>query len=191
MNRNETPMDEHTLTVVLQEMADELKQAKIFMEDQGKTLSQRDNLLAEREKLLLSLIKFFEEKYKTIQVVAPKPDIKEVEQMLAQGLDRLYAGFEKGPKPINRNWKFVLFPDTHPERYYRILFGRLIPCLISLIAIWFLFSAGEDALISYRVHEYNEKGNTAIKAWHNIYINGGNLRKKEMDNAWAKAEKEE
>lgn len=190
MNHNETPMDGHTLTVVLQEMADELKQAKIFMESQERALSERDKVLAEKDKQLQLLIKLFEEKYKTIQVVAPKPDTREVEQLLAVGLDRLEAAFEKGPKPVNRSLRFVLFPETNTEHYYKIVFGRLVPWGFALIAAWFVFSMGEDALISYRAHEYNLQGNTCIKAWNEIYTRGSNLRRKEMDAALAKAEKE-
>jgi hypothetical protein len=190
MNHNQTPMDGHTLTVVLQEMADELKQAKIFMESQERALSQGDEVLAAKEKQLQLLIKFFEEKYKTIQVVAPKPDTRELEQLLAEGLERLNAAFEKGPKPVNRSLRFVLFPDTHTAHYYKIVFGRLVPWGFALMAVWFIFSMGEDALNSYRAHENNLQGNTCIKAWNDIYTRGSNLRKKEMDAAWAKAEKQ-
>jgi hypothetical protein len=58
-----------------------------------------------------------------------------------------------------------------------------------MIAAWFLFSLAEDALPSYRVHEYNEQGNTCIKAWDEVYARGGKSRKKEMTDALAKAEK--
>jgi hypothetical protein len=122
--------------------------------------------------------------------VAPKPDTREVEQMLAAGLDRLNAAFEKGPKPVTRNWRFILFPETNTDYYYKMVFGRLIPWCFAMIAAWFLFSLAEDALSSYRAHEYNEQGNTCIKAWNEVYKRGGKLRKKEMDAAWAKAEKE-
>lgn len=141
-------MEEYTLTVVLQEMADELKLAKIFMESQEKALTERDKLLAEKDKQLQSLIKLFEEKYKTIQVVAPKPDTKEVEQMLAAGLDRLSTAFENGPKPVTRNWRFILFPETNTDNCYKMVFARLIPWCFAMIAAWFLFSLAEDALSS-------------------------------------------
>jgi hypothetical protein len=52
VNQNGTPMEEYTLTVVLQEMADELKLAKIFMGSQEKALTERDKLLAEKDKQL-------------------------------------------------------------------------------------------------------------------------------------------
>lgn len=190
MNHNEPKMDEHSLTVVLQEIADELKQAKMFMESQERTLSKREMLMAEKDKLLESLIKRFEEKYKAIQVVAPRPDTSQVEQLLSAGLDRLSTVFEKGPKPISRTWRFALFPETNTEHYYKIVFGRLIPWSFALIASWFVFSTGKDALISYREHEYNLEGNTCIKAWNDVYVRGSKLRRKEMDAAWEQAEKE-
>jgi hypothetical protein len=190
MNQNGTPMEEQTLTAVLQEMADELKQAKIFMESQEKALTERDKLLAEKEKQLQSLINLFEERYKTIQIVASNPDTREVEQMLAAGFDRLNAAFEKGPKPVTRNWRFILFPETNTDYYYKMVFGRLIPWSFAMIAALFLFSLAKNALTSYRLHEYNEQCNNCIKAWNEVYKRGGKLRKKEMDAAWAKAEKE-
>jgi hypothetical protein len=42
---------------------------------------------------------------------------------------------------------------------------------------------------NYRAQEYNEQGNTCIKAWNEVYKRGGKLRKKEMTDALAKAEK--
>ncbi|MDB5025345.1 MAG: hypothetical protein JWP78_3100 [Mucilaginibacter sp.] len=61
-------------------------------------------------------------------------------------LNGLNDELARRPQAINRSYRILLFPESGLRDYYKIVFGRLLPWGILLIALTYLFLLGQKAL---------------------------------------------
>lgn len=104
-------------------------------------------------------------------------------------LKSLNEKLDKVPKPAVTQLRVLLFPETNPGQYYKIVFGRLIPWLVCLLVVTYLFFLTRQWIAAWGNYRYNEQGEQCMKAW--LYMNEHPSRqvKKAIDNAWLKSEK--
>jgi len=173
MKREETHMDEAVLTDVLTNLTEESKAIKIFIEKQQKVIGEKDQEIK-------NLVRDFEQKYKSIQVIAQKPDMTATNTALDQNLNKINSTLESklanikqsveaGPKPINRHFRFLLFPESNTDYYYKMVFGRLIPWGFLFVVVLYLLSVGQKSIEAYQANQYNKEGNECISAWNDVY----------------------
>ncbi len=193
MKKEETPIDEVTLTDVLTNLTEESKEIKNFIEKQRKKEEEKNQEIK-------NLISSFENKYKSIQVIAPKPDMTVTNTVLNHGLNNVNStldiklavikqSIEAGPKPITRQFRFLLFPETNAGQYYTIVFGRLIPWGFLFIIVIYLLSIGQKSIEAWQTRLYNKEGNQCIAAWNEVYTHESKAGRRAMDKAMVKAEK--
>jgi hypothetical protein len=192
MKKEETHMDEAVLTDVLTNLTEESKAIKNFIEKQQKAIGEKDQEIK-------NLVSDFEQKYSSIQVIAPKPDMATTNMALDQGLNKINStlesklvnikqSIEAGPKPITRYFRFLLFPESNTDYYYKMVFGRLIPWGFLFVIVIYLLSIGQKSIEAYQASQYNKEGNQCIAAWNEVYAHESKVVKKAMDRAMAKAE---
>jgi predicted metal-dependent hydrolase len=130
----ETPIDETTLKVVLNDQVQELKEINNFIKKQQSQIDQKDKLLSDKEKQTQTLLNNFETKFKSITVQAPKPDLSEVNATLDKGLSNINQTIEKGPKPITRQLRLLFFPEQlRSVEYVKAVLTRVIWCILTLV----------------------------------------------------------
>lgn len=82
----ETPIDEITLTSVLNEHATDLKEIKSFIKEQQQQIDQKNALIAEKDTQMQKLISSFEQKYQKIEVTVPAPSILPFSKIAGDGI---------------------------------------------------------------------------------------------------------
>lgn len=92
-------------------------------------------------------------------------------------------------KNIKREFRFLLFPEINQEKYYRIVFGRLIPWALAFTTIIFLFFIVKISIENWKYRVHDREVTTRIKAWTYLREYGGKTVNKEMDKALESAKK--
>jgi len=134
-------MDLDILETVLKDILEDLKvNNEIVQELTTRTGSLEDKILA------------FEKMLEKSKIVAPPADTKTL-QDIAQNYFREFCRIvEAQPKNVVNESRFMLFPETNTDRYYKIVFGRLIPWSYGMVAALLLISLGKQYIRS-RVEE--------------------------------------
>ncbi|HTI61040.1 hypothetical protein [Mucilaginibacter sp.] len=83
-------------------------------------------------------------------------------------LKTLNEKLDKAPKSAVKQLRIILFPETNQGQYYKIVFGRLIPCGLCLVAITYLYSLGGKAIDAYSQHKQSQQSAHYQRAW--IYL---------------------
>jgi len=173
-------MDELTLKEVLIEILEDHKGIKSFMEDQQQSINDRDQVIKD-------LILGFEQKFSNLKIVSPKPDLTEMNTILINGLTEVNQILKSKPVPVIKQVRFLLFPETNTERYYKITFGRLLPWLAVVLIATYLFSLGQQWISDWQsTKEQEMEMNTSAKAWNSLYQNANTKDKKALDKLWQK-----
>jgi hypothetical protein len=121
--------------------------------------------------ILKDLFKLTEEIQIFMKVQAEQ--IEEKDKMLTMLIDEYQANIavllEK--KQASTNWQFriLLFPETNAGEYYKIVFRRLIPWSIILIAIVYVGHFISLGIEGYNAHQANVNGNFTMEAWMDAY----------------------
>lgn len=183
-------LDETAATEVLRDILEELGKTQKIVENLETKLEQRDKLIEELCKDNQQLIAGFEEKYSRIEVKAPRPDLSEMNRELRSGLSGVMTEVSKKPAPITRQFRILLFPENNPEKFYKMVFGRLIPWTFAFIIAWQLLSLGQKSVEAYSARQYSRNANIAAAAWVKVYEQGSKTLKSKMGKAWEEAEKQ-
>jgi len=179
-SKEELSMDELTLKEVLLEILEDHKGLKSFMEDQQQSINDRDQVIKD-------LITGFEHKFSNIEIVAPKPDLTEVNNTLTTQLTEIHQTLQRKPVPITKQVRFLLFPETNTERYYKITLGRILPWTAVVLMATYLFSLGQQWISDLQSTKEQEiEMNTSARAWNNLYKNANAKDKKILDKLWQK-----
>src|SRR5437879_2320256 len=72
-------------------------------------------------------------------------------------LKQINEKLDKAPKSAIKQLRIILFPETNQGQYYKIVFGRLIPWGLCLVAITYLYSLGGKAIVAYSQHKQNQQ----------------------------------
>ena len=83
-------------------------------------------------------------------------------------LKTLDEKLDKAPKSAVKQLRIILFPETNQGQYYKIVFGRLIPWGLCLVAITYLYSLGGKAIDAYGQHKQSQQSAHYQRAW--IYL---------------------
>jgi hypothetical protein len=113
--------------------------------------------------------------------------MRQVAAIVDKGLAQIQEQMDKGPKPIKRQYRLLLFPETNTERYYKLVFGRLIPWGFAFIILCYMISLANSSIQAWQQHDYNQQNAQAAKAWVYLYDHSNGKVKKAMDNAWQKS----
>jgi hypothetical protein len=109
-------MEIQTLEIVLKDVLEEQKtNNQVIVELSGKVA------------VLTEKVSGFEEKQETLKIVAPPADTSPIEKVAAQHFLEYCRLLQAHPKKIVRQFRFLFFPETNTDYYYKIIFGRLIP----------------------------------------------------------------
>jgi hypothetical protein len=179
-SKEELSMDELTLKEVLIEILEDHKGMKSFMEDQQQSINDRDRVIKD-------LITGFEQKFANLKNETPKPDLSEVNSTLNNGLTEINQTLQKKPVPVTKQVRFLLFPETNAERYYKITFGRILPWLAVVLMATYLFSLGQQWISEWQmVKEEEFETNISATAWDSLYKKANAKDKKTLDKLWEK-----
>ncbi len=100
-------------------------------------------------------------------------EVREIKQNDRAGqqlilLKALNEKLDKAPKSAVKQLRIILFPETNQGQYYKIVFGRLIPWGLCLVAITYLYSLGGKAIDTYSQHKQSQQSAHYQRAW--IYL---------------------
>ena len=132
--------------------------------EEQKTNNQVIEELTGKVAILTEKVSGFEEKQETLKIVAPPADTSPIEKIVAMHFLEYCRLLQAHPKKIVRQFRFLLFPETNTDYYYKIIFGRLIPWgglfvvaafLISL-ANYFIDQSTLVQVSKYRYEVYQE-----------------------------------
>jgi hypothetical protein len=118
------------------------------LEDQ-KALNQSVKDLASKVSGLVDKVSGFEESQRKLKIIAPAADTSKMEQTADKYFFEYCRLLEAQPKKIVRQFRLVLFPESNTDRYYKIVFGRLIPWTYGLVAAMLLISLGKQSVSSW------------------------------------------
>jgi len=125
-------MEIEILDTVLKDMLEEQKTANNLTQEQNVKLD-----------LLTQKVETFEQRLDQLKVIAPPADTGPIQTILKDGMQAMNWILENQPKSVIRQTRLVLFPESNPDRYYKIVFGRLIPWVILTIAVICLIPLGD------------------------------------------------
>lgn len=177
---NGLSMDELTLKEILTEQIEENKATR-------KYITELEQTIAERDQVIKDLIINFEEKSSNIKVVVPKPDLSAVNATLDAKLTGIQQAVEKKPVPVIRQMRFLLFPETNTEHYYKITLGKILPWLVAVIITTYVFSLGRNWLDKWQtIKEQEIESNISARAWDSLYKKANSRDRKVLDKLWQK-----
>jgi hypothetical protein len=180
-NTNELSMDELTLKEILTEQLEENKAVRKFMEELRQHIKEKDEFIED-------MFATFEHEYSNLKVFAPEPDLSEVKATLDQRLAGIQQAIEKKPIPVIRQLRLLLFPETNTAYYYKLTLGRILPWLVAVLAITYLYSLGQDWLGRWQiVREKEIETNISARAWDRLYKKANTKDKKALDVLWQRS----
>ena len=80
-------------------------------------------------------------------------------------LKQINEKLNKVPTSATKQFRILLFPETNQGQYYKIVFGRLIPWGLCLVAITYVYSLGGKAIDAYGQRQQNEDAAHYQRAW--------------------------
>ena len=108
-------------------------------------------------------------------------NLNKINSTLESKLANIKQSVEAGPKPITRHFRFLLFPESNTDYYY-----KLIPWSFLFVVVLYLLSVGQKTVEAYQASIYNKEGNQCIAAWNEVYAHESKAVKKAMDKALSK-----
>jgi hypothetical protein len=156
-------MEPKIIETVLTEVLNELKDNnQAILELTGKMTTLGDKVAA------------FEKNQEQLKIVAPPANTAPIEKLAENYFLKFYRLVEAQPKKVVRQFRLVLFPETNTDRYYKIVFGRIIPWSYGLAAVFFLISFGKQYVSSWS--EIQERRN-----YYEIYMDAWDRLDKSLD----------
>jgi len=156
-------MEPKILETVLTEVLEELKNnTQAILE------------LTEEVTVLKEKVSVFEKKQEQLQIIAPPADTAPIEKVAENYFLEFCRLVEAQPKKVVRQFRLVLFPETNTDRYYKIVFGRIIPWSYGLAAVFFLISLSKQYVSSWS--EVQERRN-----YYEIYMDAWDRLDKSLD----------
>lgn len=90
--------------------------------------------LSAKEEQTQALLISFENKFDSMVIQAPKPDLSEVNASLENGLATINQSMEKWPKPLKTEYRFLFFPEQlRSVEYVRAVLTRVIICILTFV----------------------------------------------------------
>jgi hypothetical protein len=169
-------MNEEILEPVLKEVMDDLKNISKELAEQKRALQQ-----------LSTQIQGIDKKVEHQSTNIPPVNLEPIRRSIALGIDQITQNINQQPKPIIRQYRFLLFPAEYAKEYYRIVFGRLIFWMIFAMIISFSFVLGKQYIQgTIEIHREQLETNQYVKAWNYLYQHESKSGKRKMEEAFGR-----
>lgn len=140
-------MDKDIMETVLTEMLEEQKQNDLLNRENTQALVEQDKRLSTIEKKLDN------------KSLAPVPtDTKQVERLIAEGINKTIAIVADQPKQVIHQKRILLFPEYNTNEYYKIVFGRVLGWIVLLIIATYFFILGKGFIAAYQENDMYRQG---------------------------------
>jgi hypothetical protein len=93
---------------------------------------------------------------------------------------------DKQRPTVSKNVRLLLFPENNPGQYYKIVFGRLIPWLSSLVILTYIFIISYRVIETYRYSVIAKNESHYEKAWMYLKKTAKRRTLSAMDTAYFK-----
>lgn len=129
---------------VMDEVVETLIKKTEILETELKTKTEA---LLVKERQTQGLLENFDQKFSAIVIQAPKPDVSYINMALKAGLEQINQTMETWPKPIKKEYRFLLFPEhLRSEEYVKIVLNRVFLFVLSLIFIILTYYLLDDKI---------------------------------------------
>jgi hypothetical protein len=167
----ETPIDEITLTSVLNEHATDLKEIKNFIKEQQQQIDQKNALIAEKDKQTQTLLNSFEQKYQKIEVTAPAPSTLSISRIASEGVTATRSAVVQVIAEAFAKNRILVLPEDSGKGFLKTMAMRSMYLTAIAIAIgligWFGFR-----------YSYEDNQNSRYrKAWYWNYLIADSIKK--------------
>ena len=120
-------------------------------------------------------------------VVSPA-DTKVLQAILTNGIQQIQQRVEAQPKPIIRQFRFLLFPELYADQYYGIVLGGMLFWMMIFLLATYRCLWGKQGIGSLEmVREKNLEANHSKNAFYYLYQHADKDEKKKMIDAWQKS----
>ncbi|MEZ2335892.1 hypothetical protein AB6735_09655 [Mucilaginibacter sp. RCC_168] len=170
----ETPMDEITLTSVLNEHATDLKEIKTFIKEQQQQIEQKDQIIIEKDKETKKLISGFEQKYQKIEVTVPAPSTIHLSRIASEGVTDTRTAVLQALNSVFSKNKILVLPEDAGKGFLKTMAKRsmyltAIAIVVGLVS-WFGF------------HNWykDSQTNRFRKAWYWNYLIADSIKRQRL-----------
>ncbi|MDB5090703.1 MAG: hypothetical protein JWR09_4697 [Mucilaginibacter sp.] len=177
MKNQQTELDERALKEIISDMVVEADKANKFMAEQKRAMEQKDRIIAEKHAENIRLIANFELKYKTIQVVAPKPDTGPMLLTVAQGMNTIKEVVANQINALLEKKKIFVLPEDGGRHFVKVLRKRFAILASVVVILCFIGWAG------LRYWYLNSKNSGFRQVWYWNYMHRDSTGRKRMDAA--------
>ena len=171
-----------------------------------KEIDELNNRMDSNDEIVDSLVKKHTELEKQVTKITetPAPDysvvlstiineVREIKQHSKNDeevtfLKQISEKLNKVPTSATKQFRILLFPETNQGQYYKIVFGRLIPWGLCLVAISYFYSLGGKAIDAYGQRQQNEDAAHYQRAWFYLKQIAKKRTLSIMDTAYLKTE---
>lgn len=105
-----------------------------------KELMAKNEALLAKEEQTQALIANFEQKFGNVVIQPPKADLSEINTIVKNGIGSINNNLEKWPKPLRKEYRFLLFPEQlRSVEYVRAVLTRVVLCIVVLVFMVFTY----------------------------------------------------
>ncbi|RKR84515.1 hypothetical protein BDD43_4755 [Mucilaginibacter gracilis] len=172
----ETPIDEITLTSVLNEHATDLKEIKNFIKEQQQQIDQKNALIAEKDNHTQKLISNFEQKYQKIEVTVPAPSTSTISKIASDGMENTKTSVMQVLNAAFSKNRILVLPEDAGKGFIKTMAKRsmyltAIAIVVGLVS-WFGFH-----------NWYKDSQNSRFrKAWYWNYLIADTTKRQKLQN---------
>ncbi|RKR83502.1 hypothetical protein BDD43_3712 [Mucilaginibacter gracilis] len=163
-SNEETPIDEITLTSVLNEHATDLKEIKSFIKEQQQQIDQKNALIAEKDNHTQKLISNFEQKYQKIEVTLPPPSILPISQIASEGMTATRTAVIQVLHELFSKNRILVLPEDAGKGFLKTMAKRSM--YLTAIAI----VVGLVSWFGFRYWYRDSQNSRYRKAWYWNYL---------------------
>ena len=172
----ETPIDEITLTSVLNEHATDLKEIKNFIKEQRQQIDQKNALIVEKDNHTQKLISSFEQKYQKIEVTVPAPSTLPLSKIASDGMTATRTAVLQVLHELFSKNRILVLPEDAGKGFLkamaiRSMYLTALGIIVGLVS-WFGFR-----------YWYTDSQNSRFrKAWYWNYLIADTIKKQKLQN---------
>ena len=160
----ETPIDEITLTSVLNEHATDLKEIKNFIKEQQQQIDQKNALIAEKDNHMQKLISNFEQKYQKIEVTVPPPSTLAISKIASDGITATRTAVLQVLNDLFSKNRILVLPEDAGKGFLKTMAKRSMYLSALAIVVGLVSSFG------FRYWYRDSQNNRFRKAWYWNYL---------------------
>ncbi|MHB8207442.1 hypothetical protein [Mucilaginibacter sp.] len=172
----ETPIDEITLTSVLNEHATDLKEIKNFIKEQQQQIDQKNALIAEKDNRTQKLISSFEQKYQKIEVTVPAPSILPISKIASDSMTATRtAVIQILNEEFSKN-RILVLPEDAGKGFLKTMAKRSMYLTALAIVV------GLISLFGFHYWYKDSQNSRFRKAWYWNYLVADSIKKQKLQN---------